>query len=258
MSNQENASKSGAFLLPKVRRVIQLAMLAVLGQWSFYGIFRCPFLVPFVNCPVCPVITCWGRITSYFWGFWLFLPLSAILVGRAFCGWLCPGGFVNQMVGKVSFLKLRVRNLFSKFAPLGMVFGLAVVLILWFGLHNPRSMVPIRVGEFWNSIRLSFEHASLSWLIRTFVVLGLAVAGLLVANLWCRFACPTGGLLELFKRVALFRIFKTNACNDCDDCLRICEMGTRPDEVNCTNCGDCLKTCPVDAIKFGRKGSSDV
>jgi len=114
-------------------------------------------------------------------------------------------------------------------------------------------MVPIRIGEFWSAIGLSFEHASTFWLVRTFVVLGLVVAGLAVANLWCRFVCPTGGLLEWIKRVALFRVYKTSACNDCDNCLKICEMGTRPDEANCTNCGDCLKSCPVNAIKIGRK-----
>lgn len=257
MCNQNCSSKTSSLSLTKGRRIVQVGMLAVLGQWSFYGIFRCPFLVPFVNCQECPVITCWGRITSYFWGFWLLLPLSVILVGRAFCGWLCPGGFVNQMIGKLSFSKLRIRNRFLKYAPFGMAIGIAVVLILWLGLHNPRSMVPIRVGEFWGSIRLSFEHASPYWLIRTFVVLGMVAGGLLIANLWCRFACPTGGLLELFKGVALFRVFKTSTCNNCDACLRNCEMGTRPDEANCTNCGDCLKTCPVDAIKFGRKKQSN-
>jgi len=240
-------------ILPWIRRATQAGMLAVLGQWSFYGIFRCPFLVPFVDCQNCPVITCWGRITTLFWGFWLFLPLSAILFGRAFCGWLCPGGLVNQMIGKIAIFKLRTRNPLLKIAPLGLGVGLAVALFLWLGYHNPRSMVPIRVGEFWSAIRLSFEHASPFWLTRTFVVLGLVAAGLIVANLWCRFACPTGGLLELFKHVALFRVFKTSACNDCNACLRVCEMGTRPDEVNCTNCGDCLKICPVDAIQFGRK-----
>jgi polyferredoxin len=183
----------------------------------------------------------------------LFLPLSVVLFGRAFCGWLCPGGLVNQIIGKVSILKMRVQNRFLKIAPLGLGVGLAVALVLWLGYGNPRSMVPIRIGEFWNSIRLSFEHASVFWLTRTFVVLGLVAAGLVIANLWCRFACPTGGLLELVKRISLFRVFKTSACNDCNACLRICEMGTRPDEVNCTNCGDCLKSCPVDAIKVGRK-----
>ena len=237
-----------------LRRVIQTGMLAVLGQWSFYGIFRCPFPVPFVDCQVCPVITCWGRITTLFWGFWLFIPLSVILFGRAFCGWLCPGGLVNQLIGKVSFTKLRIQNRFTRIAPwVGLTAGLAAALILWIGLGNPRWMVPIRIGEFWESIRLSFVHASPFWLTRTFVVLGLVAAGFIVANFWCRFACPTGGLLEMIKRIALFRVFKTEACNNCNACLKVCEMGTRPDEVNCTNCGDCLKSCPVDAIKIGRK-----
>jgi ferredoxin-type protein NapH len=236
-----------------LRRVTQFAALIPLGQWSFYGIFRCPFPVPFIDCQVCPVITCWGRITTLFWGFWLFLPLSVLIFGRAFCGWLCPGGLVNQLIGKASIKKLRVRNTFTRIAPWGLLLGLVVSLILLLGLHNPRWMIPIRTGEFWNSIRLSFEHASGYWLVRTFVVLGLVAAGLAVANLWCRFACPAGGLLELIKRVSLFKIFKTNACNDCDACLKVCEMGSRPSEVNCTNCGDCLKSCPVDAIKIGRR-----
>lgn len=236
-----------------IRRLIQFGMLAVLGQWSFYGIFRCPFLVPFVNCQTCPVITCWGRITGLFWGFWALLLVSVLFFGRVFCGWACPGGLVNQLIGKLSFAKMRIRNRFTEVAPWGLMAGLALAVIIWIGLYNPRSMIPMRVGEFWGSIRLSFEHASIIWLVRTFIVLGLIAAGFAVANLWCRFACPTGGLLELFKRFSIFRIFKTSACNDCNACLRVCEMGTRPDEANCTNCGDCLKSCPVDAIKIGKK-----
>ncbi|HML33681.1 4Fe-4S binding protein [Sporomusa sphaeroides] len=257
MSNQ-TMTQSAGIALTKLRTGVQLAMLAVLGQWAYYGVFRCPYLIPFVSCETCPVITCWGRITSYFWGFWLLLPVSVLLAGRAFCGWLCPGGFVNQLIGKFSLLKLRKRNRFVRFAPAGMAIALAAVAIIWFGMDNPRMMVPIRTGgDVLDSVRLSFEHASFAWLVRTFIILGLAAAGLLVANLWCRFVCPTGGLLELFKGMAIFRVFKTSACNDCDACLRVCEMGTRPDETNCTNCGDCLQSCPVDAIKFGKRGNSN-
>ena len=256
MSKEIETAKTAGFMLPKVRRGVQLAMLSVLGQWAYYGVFRCPFLVPFVNCQVCPVITCWGRITSYFWGFWLILPVSVLLIGRAFCGWLCPGGFLNQIIGKVSFFKLRERNLFVRLAPAGMAISLAAVGIIWFGLDNPRMMVPIRIGEFWSAIQLSFKNTTPAWLIRTFIVLGLVAAGLVVANLWCRFVCPTGGLLELFKGMAIYRVFKTSACNDCNACLQVCEMGTRPDENNCNNCGDCLQSCPTNAIKFGQKKES--
>ena len=35
--------------LTALRRLSQAVLLGTLGQWSFYGIFRCPFLVPYVS-----------------------------------------------------------------------------------------------------------------------------------------------------------------------------------------------------------------
>ncbi|MCK5423045.1 MAG: 4Fe-4S binding protein, partial [Deltaproteobacteria bacterium] len=72
------------------RRLTQCAFLVFLGEFSFYGIFRCPFAVPYVSCGNCPVIQCPGR--KLWLAFWIILPVSAIIFGRAFCGWACPGG----------------------------------------------------------------------------------------------------------------------------------------------------------------------
>lgn len=236
-----------------LRRLIQGAMLFILGQWSFYGIFRCPFAVPFINCRSCPVITCMGRLTTLFWGFWLLLPVSALLFGRAFCGWLCPGGLLNQLLGKPAPLKLRDRNGLVAFAQMGKYPAISIAIYLYFVLGNPRWAIPIRTaGDSYQAVVLTFAHAFTPWLIRTGTVLGLVGAGLVVANLWCRFACPTGGLLELFRPFAFFHVYKDETCTDCNKCLKICEMATRPAETNCTNCGDCMGSCPVDAIKFGR------
>jgi polyferredoxin len=188
-----------------------------------------------------------------FWGFWLLLPLSVLLFGRAFCGWACPAGLVNQMLGKLAPIKLRLRNGLTKAAPYLLLVAPIVAIYFWLFAGQVREAVPIRVGGFFESVQLTFEHANLVWLVRTFVVLGLLAFGLLAANLWCRFACPTGGLLERLKPVSLFKIFKTEQCNDCDKCLKVCEMGTRPAEVNCTNCCDCLGSCPQDAIRVGRR-----
>ena len=249
-----NIKKLGAKSKTMVlRRLIQIGMLAVLGQWSFYGIVRCPFPVPYVGCSNCPVITCQGSIAALFWGTWLLIPLSVLLFGRMFCGWLCPGGLVQQLSGKVAFFKVRAKNTFNSLAPFGKYFALVLALCLWFVLNNPRWMIPIRVGEFLNSIILSFEHAQGWWLVRTFSVLGFLVFGFALANVWCRYACPTGGLLEALKRFSWLKIYMTDACTDCDACRAICEMGTRPREANCTNCGDCLTACPEKAIVIGRK-----
>ncbi len=251
-----HVSKRKILSLTAVRRLVQVGMLGVMGQWSFYGIFRCPFVVPYVSCENCPVITCHGRLLSMFWGFWLLLPVSVILFGRAFCGWACPGGFVNQVLGKVAPVKLRVKNLLARCGEAGPYLALLAAAVVFFYLGQPRSNVPIRTGQFFESVRLTFEHAGMLWLVRSFIVLGFLVLGLVVANLWCRFVCPTGGVLEALKRFSIFKFHMTSACNDCNKCLRVCEMGTRPGEANCTNCGDCHDVCPVDAIRFGRKRAS--
>lgn len=235
------------------RRLTQFAMLGVLGQWSFYGIFRCPFIVPYVSCQNCPVVTCHGRLLSMFWGFWLLLPASALLFGRAFCGWACPGGLANQLLGILAPVQLRSRGLPNRMAPWGKYLGLALALYVWLVFGQPRVNVPIRVGEFLPAAALTFEHAFPLWLYRTGFVLGCLALGLILGSAWCRFACPTGGALDLLGRFSLFKVYKTPACNDCDRCRRDCHMGARPEETNCTNCGDCLDCCPQGAIGVGRK-----
>lgn len=253
-------SSSGArksiLSLTVIRRLSQSIFIGILGQWSFYGIFRCPFVVPYVSCQNCPVITCHGRLFTMFWGFWLLLPLSVLLFGRAFCGWACPGGLVNQLLGIIAPFKLRTRNFAVRHARAGLYISLLVAFAAYFYLEQLRANVPIRTGGFFESVGLTFEHAGALWLVRSFIVIGFLALGLLLANAWCRFACPTGGMIEAVKRLSLLGFHKTPACNDCDKCLRVCEMGTRPGEASCTNCGDCRDVCPTDAIRFGRKRSS--
>ena len=240
----------------KTRRLVQLIFIAGIGQWAYYGIFRCPFVVPFVNCQNCPIITCWGRITSLFFGFWLFIPALVILFGRAFCGWVCPAGVVNQMLGKFAFFKLKIRSKKLKFAQIGMLATIAISLWVYFVWGNPRMMIPIRTSdEYLTAVTLSLRFGEWEWVTRTAIIISVMLASLIIANLWCRFVCPSGGVLEILRKFSIFRVYKTSACDDCDACLRKCEMETRPDEINCTNCGDCLNVCHANAIKFGRKKS---
>lgn len=235
------------------RRGTQLSMLALLGQWSFYGIFRCPFPVPFVSCANCPVITCHGRLLSLFWGAWGLILLSGIVFGRVFCGWACPGGLSCQMIGK--FLPEKARwNKDIRGMHLGKYVALAIVFYLWLVMDNPRWAIPIRTGEFFQSVELTFHHAGPCWLTRTLIVLAFLAAGLFLSGAWCRYACPTGGLLELFRAFSPLRVYRTAKCNNCGLCKDACEMNTMPGETNCTNCTDCIPVCPVKAIRIGLEG----
>lgn len=243
--------KSRVGILRIVNRVVLWASLLFLGEWGLYGLFRCPFVVPFVSCQNCPVITCPGRLASMFWGFWGAWLAVAVFFGRAFCGWLCPGGLANRIVGAFASFKLPAET--RQMLPYGKYLLLIVALWVWFVVGQPRTNVPIRVGEFWAFIGLTFEHASDLWLFRTSLVLFFLAAGVAISAAWCRFACPFGGALELVKRFSVFKVYKTSDCNDCDACRRSCYMRTRPEEANCTNCGDCLGACPRKCIHMGRK-----
>jgi len=229
------------------RRASQLGFLVILGEFSFYGIFRCPFAVPYVSCGNCPVLQCPGR--DLWMPLWIGLLMSGIILGRAFCGWACPGGLVSELLGKLALVRRKARGTIEAVTKYPVVI---VCLLVLFWLNNPRWAIPIRTGEFLNSVSLTFEHADQLWLWRTgFVIGGLALA-LIIPHFWCRYLCPTGGLLEIFNSFSLVKYFKTSGCNNCDSCRNVCFAETRPAEINCVNCGDCRKICPVDAIQAGR------
>lgn len=118
------------------------------------------------------------------------------------------------------------RNVLARLLPYGKYLGLAVALYIWLAIDQPRANVPLRVGDFFGSVALTFGHANLFWLVAHLLRAGTGGSGGGVANAWCRFACPTGETLEAFKGLAIFRVYKTEACND----------------------------CPQEVIKLGRKG----
>ncbi|ATD81920.1 MULTISPECIES: 4Fe-4S binding protein [Desulfovibrio] len=236
-------------------RAALFASTLFIGEWGLYGAFRCPFVVPFVSCQNCPVITCPGQMSRLFWGFWGVWLAVALFFGRAFCGWLCPGSLVNRA--------LALNPLRFKANPPGIssykwtkYLMLAAGLTIWFIMGQPRVNVPLRIGEFWPSVWLTWEHAFPMWQLRLVITVAILALGLGVLMCWCRFACPFGAALELVRRFSFFRFYKTQECNDCDQCKRACLMRTRPDEENCTNCGDCVGSCPKDCIRFGIKPGS--
>ncbi|WP_051261577.1 4Fe-4S binding protein [Desulfovibrio inopinatus] len=232
------------------RRLIQAGSLYFLGTFSYYGIFRCPFAVPYVSCENCPVVQCPGRklwlIT------WIGILLSALIFGRAFCSHACPGGMVAELLSRVALLKGKIRKTLDKklsYIKYGML--AASVYLVWI-MHNPRWAVPIRTGEFFPSTTLTFEHAFPLWFVRTFFVVGALALGILIPHFWCRYLCPTGALLEPFRKFSFYGYSMNASCTDCGKCNRHCDLETRPHEQNCTNCGACKPVCPVDAIHIER------
>jgi polyferredoxin len=187
--------------------------------------------------------------------------LTAFLARGAFCGWLCPLGFLQDLVAgmsatlqaRVPGLKRAIRALKTRAGGLARLDRplrvLKYAVLAWavggtavFGVMVFRDVDP------WNAL-LDLGRASAGFGLVVLVV--LVVASLFVERPWCRYACPLGavnGLAARFSPVHLERI--EAACTSCGQCTKACPMGiavataTRITSVDCTGCLECVEACP--------------
>jgi len=179
----------------------------------------------------------------------------ALLVGPAFCGWVCPLGSFQEWLGKLG--KKIFKRRFNKFVPpkldsylrylryavlIGVLYVTATTAKLFFADYDPY----FALFNFWTG-----EVA-----VSALIILGVIIAAsLFVERPFCKYACPYGAVLGIFN---LFRIFKIKrnvaTCIDCKACDRACPMNIDVSEsgtVRDHQCISCLKctsenSCPVD------------
>jgi ferredoxin len=152
----------------------------------------------------------------------LFTVVLTVVLGRVWCGWLCPLG---------SLLDEWVRSPLSTFDA---ILRPAVL---------PQTPLAARgVGLFGG------------------VLLGILAANLIAERFWCRYLCPLGGMLGLISKLALVRRSVSPQCVSCERCARTCPMGTvdaeagyASDPGECTLCMNCVEDCALGATTFSPK-----
>lgn len=239
------------------RRLTQTLFFLLTGQWLVVGFLRCPFGVPFVCCASCPLSDCTGT--------WLQMPviglllISGILLGRVFCGWLCPLGYLQDVLGRLPKPSLEPRRWFTAVEPwLRALKYVVLTVVVWlvFRYNFPAERAHpyvVRSPSFlnWESIVVAAKLGATRYPVRA-GILGVALlSGLLVTRLWCRYLCPLGALLGVLNKVSAWRPAKVEAaCRNCGTYSRECVQHTLPGTMDCIVCGDCLQGCPHGAIMF--------
>ena len=238
--------------LQKIRVLSQLIFTAILGNFAIYGIVRCPFAVPYVGCGNCPVIQCPGR--KYYLSVWIGIFVSIFIFARAFCGWICPVGFFTEILSKLNPKKIKLPQRVSSVLGFGKYIVLIASLVTVIVYHNPRWAIPIRVGDYFNSIKLTFEHADQLWIVRTALILGFISLSMIINRFWCRFICPTGGIFEIFRKFGFLKIGRNDKCQSgCKACESNCSMDATQEKDNCISCAVCYDTCAKGAIEVKKK-----
>jgi NosR/NirI family transcriptional regulator, nitrous oxide reductase regulator len=208
-------------------------------------------------------------------GFYLAEPLmviiaaytlvSVVLIGRGvFCGWLCPFGALQELLGQLS-RALRVPQwnppvALEKRLWWGKYIAAAAVLVLVMTQIDP-SGATLEIEPFKTAITSKFTRA---WPYVLYAGALLAI-GLFSERAYCRFLCPLGGVLAFLDRLHLIDLLKRRPeCgNPCHLCERSCPVRAivptgKIVTAECFQCLDCQveyyddKRCPplVQAAKL--------
>ena len=204
-------------------------------------------------------ITTW-ELSSFFFPA-LIVFLVTLLVGRFFCGWLCPLGatldFIRPLLKATRRKWTPSRNV--KYFLLFMLFASALLSLNVAGFFDPMSIMirsfsiviyPIfslashalfeflfgidnavvsRVTEvfyrFFSNTILPFRQGFFSLgLITLAIFLGIIAAEKIRPRFWCRYLCPLGALLSLTSGFSLLKRKPDKTCARCASCRETCEM----------------------------------
>jgi len=214
---------------------------------------------------------------------WALLTIIlTIIVGRFFCGWVCPFGTLHQFVSYLSHAGKTAPKLISLhkyrrsqnikyyiLAAFLVIAALPSLQNLQTGLLDPIPLfsrtvnlllLPI-VDNTVNILSATDKFFRTAPLILS-VFLVFVLLNLFIPRFFCLHICPLGALFGLSNRFAIWRINRNANCTDCKLCNAHCQGSCQPSETvklsECVLCFNCLDICKFDAIDFSTAASETV
>lgn len=182
----------------------------------------------------------------------LFMPIlflsTVILVGPAWCSWLCYIGAWDNLLAKMR----RPRRVLSPRMREWLRFGVLVLVAA--------GALGLRAA--------GVDGVTAAWVAAALGLLGLGImVGLTRLRGWmvhCTAFCPLGWLAVRLGKLSPFRLRIREGCTSCGSCRPDCRYGALDRQAwrrqrvhdSCTLCGDCLRTC--GALELRWLGLSDL
>jgi ferredoxin-type protein NapH len=236
------------------RQKVRLAIL-------FFMVITFPILMNYLSVFLIIEGSAQGMMTFSFF-FWTGWVVSALLLGRAACGWLCPLGAFQETKDRMAPKDLANAR-YLKWLKHGLAMawvGAIVYSAVSSGgyktvnlLYNTESGVSIDRAEGW-----------IFWGIIVLVV--LLPAFVIGRRGFCHYFCPWGVLntvsskiKNLFRWPSLHLEGVRDRCKQCHTCLANCPMSLSVGDIfqsgsvknaECILCSTCVDNCPNKAIRF--------
>jgi len=247
------------------RGVLQVSVVALIALGPWFGFANgsiCTFTVGGItlSCPLGFLQGSAGAGTILIGIVWsIAIPiLIALLVGRIFCGWICPASLGFEL-----FRSLRMSRKPTRSIGRNPIQLLGVVLIAAFILssalfHYPFFCFFCPVGVICRNVISFTQYGALGMdvvFIPAFIVFEAVFAR------WCPEICPLGAMTTIFSRFNFLNPRVNEAkCVKCQICDEVCPMRVQvlegKDLSSCSKCLKCSENCPVDAIDWKSSGKA--
>jgi polyferredoxin len=221
----------------------------------------------------------------------LMLIFSALL-GRFFCGWICPlGAIIDLTTDKikktmpVGILKTNFKyfflftllsaalfnvNIAGIFDPIAMLLRAMTFFLYpllgysvkagWSGLYHAAGENRDYVAPVYTFLKdyiLPFRETfyPLAFISFMFFLFIIFLERYEKRN-WCKNLCPLGTLLGLLGRLSIFKRIPSHICRDCQTCKTTCPTAFDEDTLqkqDCILCMDCRLKCNFKRVNFTMK-----
>jgi len=180
--------------------------------------------------------------------FVVILPL-AFLAGNFFCGWLCPFGTAQEVLGKIWSIFMRKKFKVSPNIQRYLQFSRYILAAIVFA-HIADSLFDLSSINAYKTFMRAMS-GNLAQTAATFIMLSFLVVALFFERPFCNYFCPEGikfGLASLTRFLSIKRNAET--CINCKCCDRACPMnievskGNHVRNAQCINCFKCIAACP--------------
>ena len=201
--------------------------------------------------------------------------LWAIVINKAWCGWVCPFGFLQDLMTKLrNLLNIDLSRLSwiagKRYRSVKFIF-LALLVLIPLAIGNlglsrdwtapfckmcpARPLLPLFTGDF-SEFHIDFSSTPAMILTTIAIVLvGLFFTSSFVKRRFLCSYCPMLAFLSLFDKVGLLSLKKdSQRCTRCGNCYRACPMEIRAIEEekvktnlvtqDCILCLRCVESCP--------------
>lgn len=192
----------------------------------------------------------------------LFVVLSALWVKKSFCSWVCPIGFLSELLTPLHFRLFQKGVRVIPFLDF-VLRGFKYCLLAFFLFTILYKMSPIALEQFvFSSYNIVadikmlkfFTDISTTTLASLLILLALSIS---IRYFWCRYLCPYGALLGVLSFLSPLKVRRDPAtCTNCKRCDRACPCSIIISKKNtivsdeCFACGKCVDACPETDTLF--------